>query len=158
MLPVVPVIGVALLLAVNWIVRPVEVEQDAGGDAVVIPLAEVSLSHGLRQSGAGSGGHRVFQPGQRRQSGKVRAGEGQPATTPFQRRVMAQRGGVVPAGGLIAALGAQSPRKSTSSGGGASVSRSGGAADCDLGGAPRRQDGSKRLPSARDLPPLSFHE
>ncbi len=70
-LGIVAVVGGALLLAMRWIVGPVQVEHEVGGDACLFPLPEIDLAQRLGQAVAGAGADRVLHAGEGRLAGQI---------------------------------------------------------------------------------------
>jgi hypothetical protein len=102
------VVGGALLLAVDRVIRPVEVEEEALRDAVAAPLRGVDGEerHGQAVAGLAVGG--VLQPRHGRLAGQVGAGLRQAAADQLEQRIGPQGVGVqlvlVAAGDLEDAL------------------------------------------------------
>jgi hypothetical protein len=100
-LPVVPVVGRALLLAVRGIIRPIQIEQHSRGRLPRCLVGEsLSCVEGdgperQRHPVAGRRPHRVLQPGEGGLARQVRSRLRQPPAHHFQQGVGAQRVRVV---------------------------------------------------------------
>ena len=126
-LAVVAVVGPPLLLPMGRIVRAVQIQQDVGGHARLLPLAQVDLPQRLGQPVAVPSGEAVLQAGEGGLAGQVGIALRQPATDQLQQRIAPQGVGVVlvgvAGGNLVQPLPQDSPAASAGLGGAAQARR-----------------------------------
>ena len=89
------VVGAPFLRPMGRVIRPIEVEDDVGRDAVALPLAQIHLPQRQCQTVAASAIHRVLQPGERRLAGQIAPRLRQAAAHQFEEGVGAERVGVI---------------------------------------------------------------
>jgi len=91
---VIPMVGNPFLLAVRRIICAVEVEDDAIGNTIPLPLVEVELHQGDGEAIAGFVVDGILQAGERRLAGKIIL-IGKTAADQLQERITAEMIGVI---------------------------------------------------------------
>ena len=79
-----------LLVAMGRVIGAVDIQQDAHGWAVLLPLLQIHPQQRMRQASARLPVHGVLQPGEGRLAGQVWATLGQLATDQLEQRVAPQ--------------------------------------------------------------------